>query len=153
MIALLLAWAKRLAERRDPDFVIGWRGAPYMRRWWLLPDNRWFNVYLHQILRSDDDRALHDHPFHSISLMLDGGCFEVTARGRRWVGPGALRFRGPWLAHRLELANRGRRAAWTLFIRGPRIREWGFYCASGWVPWQRYVSLRDGGSEIGAGCG
>ena len=25
--------------------------------------NKIFNIYLHQIIRSDDDRALHDHPY------------------------------------------------------------------------------------------
>lgn len=51
-----------IAKRRPPDVVIGGDASPYMRRWWVIPRNRRFNVYLHHFLRSDDDRALHDHP-------------------------------------------------------------------------------------------
>ena len=43
---------------RDPDFVIGRPGKPYLLRWWVIQRNRWFNIYLHQILENDDDRAL-----------------------------------------------------------------------------------------------
>lgn len=34
-------------------------------------------IRAHTILRSDDDRALHDHPADSISVVLDGGYWEV----------------------------------------------------------------------------
>ena len=47
----------RYAEGRTPDFVIGDAHNPYMLRWWLLPDNDYFNIYLHHILRSDDGNA------------------------------------------------------------------------------------------------
>ncbi len=42
---------------RKPDFIIGGPENPYLLRWYLIPQNRFFNVYLHKILRSDDDRA------------------------------------------------------------------------------------------------
>jgi len=35
---------------RKPDFVIGRAGAPYLERWWVIPRNRWFNIYLHHFL-------------------------------------------------------------------------------------------------------
>lgn len=60
--------AKRVASRlfrpfwRAPDFYIGGNANPYLLRWWVIPRNRFFNVYLHKFLRDDDDRALHDHP-------------------------------------------------------------------------------------------
>lgn len=50
-------------KRRDPDFCIGGSENPYIRRWWLterIPE-KW-RVYLHNILRDDDDRALHERP-------------------------------------------------------------------------------------------
>jgi len=56
--------------RRPPDFVIGPPDDPYMRRWWLLPRNRVLNVYLHHVRHDDDDRALHDHPWASLSILL-----------------------------------------------------------------------------------
>ena len=63
---------------RKPDFIIGPKDAPYLRRWWIIPRNRLFNIYLHQILRSDDDRALHDHPWINCSIILKGRYMEVT---------------------------------------------------------------------------
>lgn len=54
------AWA-RARMQRLPDFVIGDDpDRPYLRRWWIVPRNEYCNVYLHEILRSDDDRAGHD---------------------------------------------------------------------------------------------
>jgi hypothetical protein len=43
--------------KRAPDQVIGGRERPYMLRWYLIPRNRFCNIYLHHFLRSDDDRA------------------------------------------------------------------------------------------------
>src|SRR3546814_8204117 len=42
---------------RKPDITIGGEDNPYLRRWYIIPRNRWFNVYLHEFLRDDDDRA------------------------------------------------------------------------------------------------
>ena len=40
---------------RQPDFVVGKPEDPYLLRWWVIPRNKRFNVYLHKFLRSDDD--------------------------------------------------------------------------------------------------
>jgi hypothetical protein len=63
---------------REPDLYIGGKDDPYLLRWYLIPRNRFFNVYLHKIVRSDDDRALHDHPWWWLSVMLKGRYAEVT---------------------------------------------------------------------------
>lgn len=65
-------WFERISWDRAPDFVIGRTGDPYMERWWLIPRNRFFNIYLHRFWRSDDDRALHDHPWVNLSILLKG---------------------------------------------------------------------------------
>ena len=49
---------RNIAHKRPPNFVIGDPADPYLRRWYVIPRNPLFNIYLHQILRSDDDRAL-----------------------------------------------------------------------------------------------
>ncbi len=54
------AWADRLMESRVADFIIG---DFYLLRWWVIPRNEMYNLYLHDIRKSDDDRALHDHPW------------------------------------------------------------------------------------------
>lgn len=141
--------------RRLPDFVIGGPQRPYLRRWWVLPRNRLFNVYLHQFLRSDDDRALHDHPWaFNASLILRGSYTEETiaaggirVRAVRCAGSFKLRV-GP-APHRVELHDG---QCWTLFITGPRVREWGFHCPdAGWVHWKRFTAADDKGA-VGAGC-
>jgi hypothetical protein len=39
---------------RPPDFIIGGAARPYIQRWWLVPRNRWFNIYLHRIMRDGE---------------------------------------------------------------------------------------------------
>lgn len=153
---LAYRWATRQMFRRAPDFVIGEPDRPYLRRWWIIPRNRFFNIYLHEVLRSDDDRALHDHPWWNCSIVLAGGYVEHVIRAggieaaieRR---AGAIKFRWARAAHRLEV-KAGHRAI-TLFITGPRIRHWGFHCPkAGWVHWQTFCAPADKG-QVGRGCG
>jgi hypothetical protein len=145
--------AARVPPRRDPDFVIGGPERAYLRRWWLIPRNRVFNVYLHQILRSDDDRALHDHPWPNLSLVVSGSYVEhtIAAGGvhrRARLTAGAVKLRGPRAAHRLELDGG---PCWTLFVTGPRVRHWGFHCPAGWRHWRDFTAPSDTG-RIGRGC-
>lgn len=160
----------RLIERalaRGPDFVIGGPDNPYLRRWFLIPRNRFFNIYLHQFLRDDDDRALHDHPWPWCSILLRGGYIEhtIAAGGvhhtQERQAP-SIKFAGPRRAHRIELLKvpaflapqPGTRTAltcWTVFITGPRIRQWGFHCPKGWVHWEKFTAPGDS-SLIGKGC-
>jgi len=147
-----------------PDFVIGGAEDPYLRRWYLIPRNRFFNIYLHQFLRPDDDRALHDHSWCWASWMLFGSYFEhrILAGGihsRRQHKEGKWTFGLPSTAHRVELrtyedydGSRRHIVCWTLFLTGPRVRNWGFHCpVQGWVPWQKFTDPDDSGST-GKGC-
>lgn len=147
-----MRWFEKLASSRDPDFIIGGRESPYVRRWWVIPRNKFFNIYLHQFLRSDDDRALHDHPWVNLSILLKGEYWEhtIAAGGVEHIAhrvAGDFKFRTPSSAHRIEVRD----PCWTLFITGPVVRTWGFHCPRGWRPWQQFVDKRDTGS-IGRGC-
>lgn len=126
-------------------------GEPYLRRWHIIPRNRWCNVYLHHFVRSDDDRALHDHPWPSLSFLLKGKLSEVYRfdhaergiaynawRSIQWMRPV---YRPAEHAHRLVVPEGGE--AWTLFITGPVRRAWGFYCPNGWKHQRPY--RKDGG--------
>lgn len=158
---LYLRLRARVADRRAPNFVVGAANpdGAYLRRWYLLPRNRFLNVYLHQFLRDDDDRALHDHPWPWLSFLLAGAYIEhtIAAGGihrRTWREHGSLKVSGPWRAHRIELvkSEAGPAPCWTVFITGPVIRNWGFLCAQrGWVPWQRFTAPGKPG-ETGPGC-
>lgn len=137
----------------DADFVIGDR---YLERHFIIPRNRFFNIYLHRINKSDDDRALHDHPWINISLIIDGSYIEhrIAAGGCEYAvqrNSGDIVFRRAITAHRLEVRNN--QSAISLFITGPKIHNWGFHCPkAGWVRWQDFVSSDDHGN-VGKGCG
>ena len=145
-------WYKRIAISRPPDFIIGGKEHPYMLRWWIIPRNKYFNIYLHKFLRSDDDRALHDHPWLNVSYLLEGTYVEhvINAGGVQIATrykAGQFKFRRAVAAHRIEIDD----PCWSLFITGPVIRTWGFHCPKGWRPWQQFVDQRDSGS-VGRGC-
>lgn len=146
----LLEWARRWLARR-PHQIIGGEDDPYLLRWYVIPRNPVLNVYVHKFLRSDDDRALHDHPWWFVSLMLKGGYTEVTESARtprsgiiggRFLGwDRQIAFRSATFRHRVELwpipqddrpllARRVRRElpCWTLIVTGRRVRTWGFWC-------------------------
>lgn len=146
----------RIRETREPDFIIGGKEDPYLLRWFVIPRNAFVNVYLHEFRRSDDDRAHHDHGWlFNFTWMLLAGYLEHTiARGGIHVctarSAGEWKFRWGRSPHRIELPARV--FCVTLFITGPRIRNWGFHCPEeGWIPWERFTASDDSGS-IGPGC-
>lgn len=148
------ALALRRRGARPPDVVIGDAAFPYLRRWHLIPRNRVFNVYLHHFCRSDDDRALHDHPWWNMSWLLDGTYLEHKTDGVYARRQGDVVFRGGRAPHRIQLLQSlyGReKPVWTLFITGPRFRAWGFHCKAGWRPWQEFTT--PDGKGVGPGCG
>ena len=142
----MAAWARETMARA-PDFVIG--DPAYMRRWWIIPRNEQQNVYLHEILRDDDDRALHDHPWPNTSLLLIGRYREITPNGTFTREAGALVRREACAAHRLELID-GEPCV-SLFFTGAKEREWGFHCPKGWVDWRTFTA-GDNGELVGRGC-
>lgn len=155
----LLRWALRRMLRTPADFLIGGRDDPYLERWHIWRIKWLSSCYLHIVRRSDDDRALHDHPWFNVSILLDGGYLEVVpasaedpagAINALWRDAGAVTFRRASAAHRLVV--RDGQPTVSLFITGPRIREWGFWCPKGWKPWRQFVDPDDIG-QTGPGCG
>lgn len=120
---------------RTPDFKVG----DYLHRWWLVPKNRWANVYLHRFHESDEP-VPHDHPWMNVSVLLRGRYREHYHDGTwRDYGPGAVIFRQARSLHWLEVLEG---PVTTLFLTGPRRRQWGFQTPSGWVPSWRYEGTR-----------
>lgn len=158
----LTPWRRWHAQARNATHptistrLKGWLGL-------VLP-----SVYLHCFRRDDDDRALHDHPWPWCSILLRNGYIEHTIaaggihRRTERQAP-SIRIAGPRRAHRIELlpdtANPAnafetwpRIECWTLFITGPRVRQWGFHCPEqGWVHWKKFTAADDPGA-IGPGC-
>lgn len=151
----LVKHAERTQASRPCDFIIGDPHNPYILRWWEVPRNRIANVYNHAVLRSDDDRANHDHPWlFNLSIILEGRYFQHTIRKggvhvRKEYTAGDIIFRWGPAPHRLEVAHG--EFCKTLFLTGPIVREWGFHCPQGWRRWQDFTSPADRG-QVGRGC-
>ena len=180
--AKLASWSVERMYRR-PDFVIGAQspGGAYMHRWYIIPRNRWFNIYLHHFIRSDEDEALHDHPWANCSILLRGSYIEhtIAAGGvhhRQQYDEGTVKLRlSGKMAHRVELLTASfsdivphkeknligggvavthtyNIPCVTLFLTGPMYREWGFHCPNGWRRFSEFAKLKAGTSDRGKGC-
>lgn len=146
----LAAWAEQIMATREPNLVIERDDLIYMKRWWLVPRNYIQNVYLHQILISDDDRALHDHPWDNVSFLIAGSYEELTPEGSFTRNAGDVISRKATDSHRLIIDQ----PVISIFTTGPMVREWGFHCPQGWVSWKVFTELSPDGktSRIGKGC-
>lgn len=141
---------------RPPDVVIGSPDNPYMERWHLIKPNKLFNIYLHKISRSDDDRALHDHRADNLSIILRGSYVEhIAVWPLRWDeadqlieevhrrGIGNIIYRRGDVPHRLVLpqgTNGREKPVWTLWIKFREWRTWGFWIGRHWMHWKDYIN-------------
>lgn len=113
----------------------------YLRRWKLFPRNRVFNIYLHQILLSDE-RVYHDHRYASLAFVLKGRMIESIHPDRnRLVKPWRFYYRSSTMLHFLTLF--GEKPVWTLFITGPEVKPWGFMTERGWVENEEYLNQKE----------
>lgn len=104
-----------------------------------------FGVMLHKIVAKDPDKEMHDHPFDFVSFVLWGG-YEEWMRDRHRLYAKIVRwfnFKHAETPHKIACLMRV--PTWTLVLRGPRRRTWGFTTDRGWVPWHVYLNI-DGGS-------
>lgn len=130
-------------QARPPVKVIG---DNYLSRWHILPKNRLFNVYLHHVRGDDPDMNLHDHPWlFNFSIVLRGDIEETLPGGMRLLQRGSITARMSRAPHRLALRSPD---SLTLFITGPKIRDWGFYTDSGWVPSSQYLRADGNGRNV-----
>ena len=124
----------------------------YLDRWHLIPRNPLFNIYLHKFIASDPGRDLHDHPWWNVSFLIKGSYFEKTQRGVYRIFRWDFVFRKATDCHAIELMptvhgdpwdwrTTPYRPVWTIFITGPKTREWGFQTPGGWVAWRDYYRL------------
>lgn len=156
-----------LGCNRNPDETIGETvpgRADYLRRWFIVPHARtrahwWFlktgNAFLHNFNRSDDDRALHDHPWGNVSILLSGSYWEHSPGGAKKLRkPGHIVVRPANAAHRVELLKDGEgreMPVWTVFLTGTKVRDWGFLCPKGWRHNAAFTNPAAPG-ETGRGC-
>jgi hypothetical protein len=153
LLSWALAHAQEIIRQREPDEVIGRRGKqsrdvdPYMGRWHLLRKNQLSgieNIYLHRFVRSDPE-DLHDHPWANASILLSGTYTELGGRPVWGISeavrnPGDVVIRGADVRHAIRSVEPG---TISLFITGPKVREWGFWLDDGFVPWRDYRAAKD----------
>jgi hypothetical protein len=142
---------------------IGPEDCPYLRRWFVQTPVG--TARIHLFMRSDDDRALHDHPWSFTTLVLRGGYVDVTecppCEGNGRVGgagtwpdcgacggsgerrerlrPGMMRHRPALHRHRVECIPG--QTSLTLVVSGPKVRTWGFWPGGRFVPWRKFIDL------------
>jgi hypothetical protein len=151
----ILNWLDSLGRKR---VILDRAGnEPYLERYYVFLKDRKrfpFNIFVHKFLKSDPD-DVHDHPWFYATLILKGGYYEyvpifndegiIFGEKKYWRGPGHFRICCPSSYHRIELDPNI--TAWTLFMPGPQVREWGFlvgkYRKQQWVHNEQYLKERN----------
>lgn len=155
LFLILKAWALNTIKSRDHDQVIyNGLGEPYLLRWKAVRIYGIFNVYIHQFVADDDKRALHDHPWPSLSLLVSGNMYEYFPKKTLailnprtdcvLIKEGSFKYRSAKYTHRIELlanAQKTKKFPVTIFVTGPKTRAWGFYTPDGWVHWKDYFGV------------
>lgn len=122
----------------------------YMKRYWLfnpydkvhgneVAPIRWLpSIRVHHILRRDNDRHLHDHPWNARTVILKGYYTEVRIDDENYM---RLRgYTGPinhGEYHAITSVSDG--GVWTLFITFGYLSTWGFLVDGQKVPWRDYM--------------
>lgn len=179
MIDFFILVLMSIAEQRWEKRVILTRDVPpkkYLSRWFLLggPETegmeaglpKGWGLYLHCFHQSDDATALHSHPWRwALSLVLKNGYIEDRREGlgvpiggsvgaldrpvvRREVRAGRLNFLRGTTFHRVDL-DRGE--AWTLFLVGPGVGDWGFLdlATREYTDWRTFLGVTNGVTKGG----
>jgi len=120
----------------------------YMGRWWLFnPYSRethkpalWWcpwSFRVHHILRPDEDRDLHDHPWNARTIILRGWYIEQRQIMWRRRAPGETARLNHGEYHRIDQVSPG--GVMTLFITSKWRGDWGFLVNGVKVPWRTYT--------------
>lgn len=171
------AWLIARAQRTPYLHIMSADGAEmYMGRWWLFnpycrkshkPALWWcpWSFRVHQIMRPDEDRDLHDHPWNARTIILCGwyteqrllraddpaphqllvsaaeqgmppnAAFQATEHIDRRPGDTARLNHGEY--HRIDQVSLG--GVYTLFITSKWRGDWGFLVNGVKVPWRTYT--------------
>ncbi|NMY81208.1 hypothetical protein HBO01_21220 [Pseudomonas rhodesiae] len=173
------AWLIARAQRTPYLHIMSADGAEtYMGRWWLFnPYSRdthkpalWWcpwSFRIHHIMRPDEGRDLHDHPWNARTIILRGwyteqrllkaddpavhqllvkaadlrqsfdAAFQATEYIDRRPGDTARLNHGEY--HRIDLISPG--GVYTLFITSKWRGDWGFLVNGAKVPWRKYTGI------------
>ena len=97
------------------------KAKPWMERYYLLFRHRpkWFpfNILIHRMLDDDHGDGVHNHMCPYITIILKGGYWESTSKGKFWRKPFYIGFRSADHLHRVDLEPNTE--TMTIFIPGP----------------------------------
>jgi hypothetical protein len=79
---------------------------------------------VHHWLSNDDDRAVHDHPWWFLTLVVKGGYTDSGPSGEDHLKAPVVRFRPAWHKHTVYPDAGG---CWTILLTGRPLRTWGFW--------------------------
>lgn len=152
----VFAWLVRRAQRTSYAHIYSPDGRDiYMARYWLFNAYPWPSgskrawwremlpsMRVHHIMRPDDDRHLHDHPWNARTFILEGHYVEEREGGKiavRLSGTTARIRHGEY--HRITQVSRN--GVWTLFVTWKYRGTWGFKVDGRKVPWKDYLGVKD----------
>lgn len=140
---MLDQWFKKMV-------IVNCEHQPYLHRWYVFKTKR-ITLFVHKFVRSDEDRALHDHPWAFLVIPIWRGYTEHSDRLVRYERAGdarrfpvinrvlpflGTRYRDFFYRHRVELKRDARGEplpAWSIFFHFTRRREWGYWLPSGFM--------------------
>lgn len=110
--------------------IVSKSGDLHFCRWAIL-ECSWFNIYIHLLCKSDEDKHLHSHPWWFMSMVLLGEYEEQLLTQNEgydsWKIVKALpfipRFRRTNQYHKIQLDN----PVLSLVITGPKQNWWGYW--------------------------
>lgn len=120
--------------------------VPYLIRYFVFR-SKYLTIYIHRFLRSDLD-DLHDHPWSFMTYIIEGSYKEHTFYGvnERSINKNRLVFKNNKDFHRVEVNENlpiedKEKGCLTLFVCGPKTKEWGFLDKGKWTPWWIYLNM------------
>ena len=97
------------------------KAKPWIARYYILfrKRPRWFpfNIIIHEMLANDHGEGVHNHTCPYITIIIKGGYWETTSKGKFWRPPGYIGFRSADHLHRVDLKSNT--STMTIFIPGP----------------------------------
>jgi hypothetical protein len=139
--------------------IISKEGKVHFRRYRLLA-TPWFNIYIHQILKSDEDAHFHDHPWNFLSYILKGSYHErwTSYPDHKWEYDTVWSSLPPQNLFKMKPRRVIRHHAqdahsitiltpevWTLVFTSGRARVWGYQTPQGWIDFKTYRQLKNEG--------
>lgn len=159
MITNIKYWFKKLFLIKEIKSQLG---ELHFQRYRII-ETKWFNIYVHYIAKSDEDKHMHDHPWDFISIILWGGYAEILKKvwwkttneiekieyNVKTYKPISIIHRPANDFHQITLLK----PTFTLVFTGPRKRTWGYLTVSDWTGYKwidnvTYRNMKHGSTNV-----